>query len=376
VSHETSGDEELAELPGRWASPRDGATLAGLWRSVLPSAAELRAARRRLHIKAIGIVGLVVVSYWGLVVADVPDRMRFVCAAALVTGLIAVATNIMHDANHGGFSRRAWLNRVVGYSSDALGASSWLWRFKHNILHHANTNVGGVDTDILQAPFARLAPSQPWRRWHRGQHVYLWFLYGFMVIKNVFISDICNLARACIGGQPLRRRPRPRDIGAVLTGKAVHVSWALVVPLFFHSWWVVLTFYFVCSWIVGLVLAVTFQLAHCVDLAEFPDGDAERRGDQFVTHQLLTTADVASHVPLAGHAFRWLVGGLDHQIEHHLAPRLPHTIYPWLAARFRRKCAEVGINCRIHGSVWQALCSHARWLKTMGQPTIPSVVRV
>jgi linoleoyl-CoA desaturase len=111
-------------------------------------------------------------------------------------------------------------------------------------------------------------------------------------------------------------------------------------------------------------------------LAEFAEADAERRGDQFVTHQLLTTADVASHVPLGGHAFRWLVGGLDHQIEHHLAPRLPHTIYPLLASRFRRKCTEAGINCRIHASVWQALCSHARWLKAMGQPTMPSPIRI
>jgi linoleoyl-CoA desaturase len=136
----------------------------------------------------------------------------------------------------------------------------------------------------------------------------------------------------------------------------------------------VLVLYLGCSWIVGFVLAVTFQLAHCVDVACFVDDDAQRRGDQFVAHQLLTTVDITSKVPLAGHAFRWLAGGLDCQIEHHLAPRLPHTIYPLVAARFRRKCSEVGISCRVHTSVWAALCSHGRWLKAMGKPVVPSLV--
>ena len=88
------------------------------------------------------------------------------------------------------------------------------------------------------------------------------------------------------------------------------------------------------SWLVGFVLAVTFQLAHCVDIAEFDDELAPRRGRDFFAHQLRTTVDIASPVPVLGHAFRWLVGGLDHQIEHHLAPRLPHTVYPIVAARF------------------------------------------
>ena len=124
------------------------------------------------------------------------------------------------------------------------------------------------------------------------------------------------------------------------------------------------------SWSVGFVLAVTFQLAHCVDNADFPGPDAARRGEDFIAHQMATTVDVRSSLPVLGHLFRWLVGGLDFQVEHHLAPRLPHTAYPAVAKRFRRSCRDAGVAYRLHASVWAALCSHTRWLKAMGQPAL------
>ena len=100
--------------------------------------------------------------------------------------------------------------------------------------------------------------------------------------------------------------------------------------------------------------------------------EASRRGDDFAVHQLRTTVDIASPMPFVGHVFRWVAGGLDHQIEHHLAPRLPHTAYPMVAARFRVACGEHGIVYRVHPGIWQALCSHTRWLRAMGARPLSS----
>ncbi|MEQ8717964.1 MAG: acyl-CoA desaturase [Acidimicrobiales bacterium] len=344
------------------------ARLSALWRSVLPSAAEIRRARRRLHTKATVIAVLVALSYWVLVISSSGFWLRIGSAGVLVGLLIAVATNIMHDANHGAFSRWAWVNRLASYTGDALGASSWLWRFKHNTLHHGSTNVEGVDSDILQAPIARLAPGQEWKPWHRLQHIYLWPLYGFMTLKNVLFGDLTNLIKAEIGEQALRRKPKLTTVLGVITGKLAHITWALVIPILFNPWWAVILFYVAMSWLVGFSLAVIFQVAHCVEGVEFVDESTPHRGRDFIPHQLATTKNVATTVPVLGPAFRWLVGGLDHQIEHHLAPRLPHTVYRSVGTRFQAGCGAIGVEYREHPGMWSAVRSHGRWLREMGRP--------
>jgi linoleoyl-CoA desaturase len=343
--------------------PAAGPEAVSLSQAISPTSREVSRARRRAQAKAVLIVVAAGAAYWGLVVVSGTWWSGVAWATALVVAITAVATCVMHDANHGALTSSPRLNRIVGYSADLLGGSSWLWRFTHNHLHHGNTNVDGVDSDISQAPWARLAPTQPWRRWHRYQHLYMWFLYGVMTMKWFAFGDFSNLARGRVGDQPFRQRPRRRDLVAIVAGKAVHVTWAIAIPLVLHPWWVVLVFYATCSWLVGFSLALIFQLAHCVETASFVDADAPRRGDAFELHQLATTVDVDVRLP----ALRWLMGGLHHQVEHHLAPRLPHTLYPLMARRLRAVCAERGLTYHLHPSFVAAVRSHARWLRAMGR---------
>jgi linoleoyl-CoA desaturase len=337
----------------------------GVTRSITPTSDEIRSARRRLHAKAVVIAVLGAGSYWGLVVANSPILVRFACAALLVLASVGVATGIMHDANHGAFSRSRRVNRIVGCSLDLLGGSSWLWRFKHNTLHHGSTNVMGVDSDIDQGPVARLAPQQPWRRWHRYQHVYLWPVYGLLAIRWFLIADFKNLLANRIGSQPLNVTRSPRRVLGMILGKLAHLSWAVLIPLACNPWWAVLAFYLACSWLVGFFLATTFQMAHCVDEADFVPTGSPHRGPSFQLHQLRTTVNIRSG--RAARSLRWLIGGLDHQIEHHLAPRLPHTIHPLIGRRLERSCTEHALTYRTHGSAWAALRSHGRWLRLMGR---------
>jgi linoleoyl-CoA desaturase len=72
-------------------------------------------------------------------------------------------------------------------------------------------------------------------------------------------------------------------------------------------------------------------------------------------------------MPMGRRVVRWLMGGLDYQIEHHLAPKLPHTIYPIVAPRLLAACEARGLDYRTHPSVTEAIRSHARWLRAMGR---------
>lgn len=344
-----------------------------LTQQVMPSPAEIARGRRQLHRKAAGIAALGVASYLGLVFAPVGFLVRVGCALALAIAAVATATSIMHDGNHGSFSRSHRVSRVAGWSSDLLGGSSYLWRFKHNRLHHGNTNVVGFDTDIEQSPFARLAEQQQWRPWHRYQHVYMWPLYGFLSVQWFVMSDYVTLIQRRVSKHQLPVTPRTRDVALILFGKALHLSWAIVIPMMFHPWWGVLGFYLVSSWLVGFTLANIFQLAHCVDRADFFPADAPRRGTDFEMHQLRTTVDIRCRVPGIRRFVHWLMGGLDFQIEHHLAPKLPHTMYPQIAKKLQQVCAERGIEYRTHPSITSAVRSHARWLREMGRrPAVTS----
>ena len=70
----------------------------------------------------------------------------------------------------------------------------------------------------------------------------------------------------------------------------------------------------------------------------------------------------------------WYVGGLDHQIEHHLFSRYPHTIYPDLASTIEEFCRANQINYGRHQSFWAAVHAHHRWLRQMGQrPVLPEI---
>ena len=340
---------------------------------VLPDAAELAAARRRLHAKALVIVAADIVGYTGLVLVSVPLAVRVLCAVLLVHALLATATGIMHDANHGAFARRRRVNQALAYTADALGASSWLWRFQHNDLHHRHTNVEGVDTDIDQAPFARLAPSQVWKPWHRFQHVYMWPLYGFLTLQWFVASDVRAVVAGGMGAQRFRTRPRRADLVRLAAGKAVHITWALAIPMLSHPWWAVLAWYVACSWLVGFGLAVVFQVAHCVDNADFETDNVRRRGDDVVRHQLRTTVDVRlGRGPVAAY-LGFFSGGLAYQVEHHLAPKIPHTHYPAMAAKVRAMCAANGLDHRAHPSARAAIASHQRWLRCMGTRPSPPV---
>jgi linoleoyl-CoA desaturase len=187
-------------------------------------------------------------------------------------------------------------------------------------------------------------------------------------MKWLTFGDFSNILRRGVGPQPFRQGPGQRDVVVMVVGKLSHLTWAIGIPLLFHPWWVVLTFYVACSWSLGLALAILFQIAHCVDNVEVVGDDEPRRGDAYELHQLRTTVDVDTRMP----ALRWLMGGLDHQIEHHLAPRVPHTLYPLLARRLRVACAERDLTYRVHPTFLAAIRSHARWLLAMGRTPIPA----
>src|SRR5947209_6336054 len=91
------------------------------------------------------------------------------------------------------------------------------------------------------------------------------------------------------------RVPRPRgwELVFFIGGKVVSLGLVLVIPLFFHPVWVVALFYLFVAAIMGVLLAIVFQLAHCVEEAEFPTPEegSSRISRGWAEHQVETTVN-------------------------------------------------------------------------------------
>ena len=334
-------------------------------RHFLPDTAGVRKARRTLHAKAISIAAVFATGYYLAVIGNRHPLLHLAGIVLIAHACVAAATGIMHDANHSAFSKNKGLNKAAAVVADALGASSWMWRFQHNLTHHRHTNVQTLDDDIEQMPFLRLSDHQETRWYFRYQHIYAWFLYCFLTVKWLFVGDFGKLASKTITYDGVTREVRTSTVVGVVGGKLAHASWALAIPLLLHSWYIVIASYLAIAFFVSFSLSVVFQLAHCVEEAQMVPSDTEHGGAHTLNHQLKTTVNIESGNKVAGWYMGWMYGGLDNQIEHHLAPRFPHTCYKDMSNNVRKYCQETGLKYLTHKSLTQGVLSHYRHLRTM-----------
>jgi linoleoyl-CoA desaturase len=252
--------------------PRNGAFYTELKRRVAAhfEANDLEARDQPgMYLKTGIIVAWLVGSYLALFFLATTWWMVVPLAISAGLATAAVGFNIQHDGGHGAYSRRNWVNRTMALTMDAIGASSYVWHWKHNIVHHTYVNIADVDSDIDLGWFGRLSPHQPWRRAYRFQHIYLWLLYAFLTLKWVLVDDFRDLATGRVGTQKLPRPSAPRLV-QILGMKAFFFCFALVLPLFFRPVGGVLLAFFVAMLTTGFVTSLVFQLAHVVDVADFP----------------------------------------------------------------------------------------------------------
>ena len=324
--------------------------------------------RLQLYTKSAVAFVLLSGSWTSLVLLRPGLALGLLSLAGLALGSILVGFCVQHDANHGAYFRTRRANHLLGWSADALlGISSYAWRVKHNVAHHTYTNIDGYDDDIDQTPFLRLVPTQPQRPWYRLQHVYIWPLYSLMVIRWQIGGDAAALVRGRIGESPLRP-PKRWDLAGLVAGKLVFVTWAIAVPLLVYPWWVVVCGYIAYSMTTSLVTATTFQLAHCVEEADFTSPEDLRSTPRaWAVHEVETTVDFCPH----NKVLTWLLGGLNFQVEHHLFPRVAHSHYPHIAKIVERNAGRHGIRYTVQPSLRAALRSHHRHLRALARIGVP-----
>src|SRR5260221_209810 len=125
-----------------------------------------------------------------LLAVHMPPLLSLPLCTILGFILASIGFNVMHDACHGSYSSKKWLNDLMGLSLNALGGNAFIWKFKHNIVHHTYTNVDGMDDDIAKSPFMRSCTTQKWVPAHRFQHIYMLLLYAASSFLWALVLDI------------------------------------------------------------------------------------------------------------------------------------------------------------------------------------------
>ena len=99
---------------------------------------------------------------------------------------------------------------------------------------------------------------------------------------------------------------------------------------------------------------------------EFPLPDQKGLVDEdWTIHQLKTTANFARN----NRVLSWFVGGLNHQIEHHLFPMICHVHYKELSKIVKDTAKEFNVMYLEIPTFRKAILLHIKELKVLGKPS-------
>jgi linoleoyl-CoA desaturase len=316
----------------------------------------------KLYLKTIILIPSAIGIYCLLMLAQMPVLLSVFLWFLFGLNMAAIGFNIMHDACHGSFSTKGWVNEIFGWTNNFLGGNAFLWKLKHNIIHHTYTNIDGVDDDINNMPFLRQCSTQPLKPMHRFQSAYMFVLYGFTSLFMFFMDYIKYFSK-----KVYTTALKPMDFKEHFmfwVGKLFFIAFYIVLPIMLIGWKWWLAGFIISQFTLGLTLAIVFQLAHVVEHAEFDAAgvDPVKIENEWAIHQVKTTANFAFSNKLV----TWFVGGLNYQIEHHLFPRISHIHYPEISKIVKATCEKFDLNYIYFPTTRSAIASHVRFMHNMG----------
>ncbi len=281
-------------------------------------------------------------------------------------GMAGVGLSIMHDANHGAYSKNDTVNKLLGLVINGVGGSDVNWRIQHNVLHHTYTNVTGYDEDIDPGKVMRFTPRAERLKIHRFQHIYAWFFYGLMTLMWCTAKDFIQAAR--FNRQDLLKTQNitySRLVRNIIITKVLYFAIIFGLPFTFSvlPWYGTVLCFLMMHFIAGVTLAAIFQPAHVVPTSTYPmPNDSGVVEADWAVNQLYNTANFAPKSTW----FSWYVGGLNFQVEHHLFPNISHVHYKKLSEIVKKTASEYNLPYYSYKTFFGAIKEHTKMLHDLG----------
>jgi linoleoyl-CoA desaturase len=224
-----------------------------------------------------------------------------------------------------------------------------------------------MDDDISDKPMLRFAPNTEVKKYHRFQWIYAFLFYGITTLYWVLLKDFVQFSKYKKEGvNNNSRKENSVSMLKIVLVKLFYIFIVLVMPTLFFDipFGQIVVGFLLMHFIAGVILTVTFQLAHSVEGTTHPvpneDGIIE---NNWAIHQMNTTVNFSRHNKLIS----WYVGGLNFQVEHHLFPKISHIHYPAISAIVKETAEEFGVPYLENKTLLQALRSHIATLQRFGK---------
>lgn len=317
----------------------------------------------KMTLKTIGLLSIYLMPYAALYVFQPGAWLSLGLFLFMGFGMSVVGMGVMHDAAHGAYHVKNWVNKVFSSSIYIISGNATTWRLQHNVLHHTYTNIDGLDDDLETRGLIRLHPGQEWKKVHKAQVWYAPFLYSLLTLNWVISKDFNQLLRYQKNGiANFSKSELKKEWYILVATKVLYFAMFIVLPILFLdvAWYIVIIGFIIMHFVAGFLLSFVFQLAHVVDHVETFEVPTNREmEDAWMEHQLRTTSDFAQKNKLIG----WFVGGLNFQVEHHLFPNICHIHYPDISKIVERTAKEFNLPYNRHNTMIEAVKSHLRSLK-------------
>ncbi len=251
----------------------------------------------------------------------------------VAAGLGIVLTQLAflaHEAAHRQVFASGPVNDRVGrlLANAVVGISYSWWMSKHT-RHHANPNHVGKDPDVANDT---IVFTEDGAREHRGLMALLtryqgWLFFPLLTLEglNLHVTSI----RSQLTGSPADRNARVREL--------VTIGLRLAIYLAVVFWWLspglAFAFLGVQLAVFGVYMGASFAPNH-KGMAMIPAGSKL----DFLSKQVLTSRNIRG-----GWTMNVLMGGLNHQIEHHLFPSMPRPHLARARHIVREHCAQLDL---------------------------------
>lgn len=324
-----------------------------------------RMADRTVLAKAAFLIALLVGSYTLVLLHPFPNWTLLPLGCTFGLAALLLVINVGHEAAHRTLFRSRFANdAALALAFAPIGLSGYLWKMRHTRSHHLLPNVNGCDSDIDENPFLRLSPNHPWRPHFRFQHLYAPLVYLIVGVHSVLWQEFGYLFKKQLANMTDIRHPPHQYVLFALT-KAFHFGVALVIPILVLPvpWWQVVLGYLAMTAVVSLAFVFLLGPAHYADVTAFPEvGPDGRIGHTWAEHGLMTACDWSPHSRVA----RFLSGGFNTHVCHHLFPNVSHAHYRELARLVEQTAAECGVRYNRLGTA-AIVRSHFRFLRELGR---------